>query len=333
MQAIGGASARASKMANAHPTRIERQAARWVVLFDGADWSDREVRAFRKWIAKSPEHRQAFVRASETWNALDLLARLEAFPLEASSAADLPRLDRRALIAGLGAGAVALGIGGYAAFAPSDAVAFETGIGEIRTITLSDGAVITLNAATRLELEEDEHTRRICLTKGEALFAVPHAASAFVITTPFGSARCAEGEILVKVLDAGARMSVLSGDTELRRPGLLPSAPVRAGAQSEAAFSRQDVSIASVDAARLAQRTIWREGRLFFDDTTLAEAVEDVARQTGARFEFADPALTELHIGGLIEARDLEGFLLLLRTNLAIQSERRDGVIVLSASR
>ena len=70
---------------------------------------------------------------------------------------------------------------------------------------------------------------------------------------------------------------------------------------------------------------------LAFDDTPLSEAVADVTRQSGVRFSFADPALADLRVGGLVRADDLDAFLALLTNNLAIASERRDDEIILSA--
>ena len=47
---------------------------------------------------------------------------------------------------------------------------------------------------------------------------------------------------------------------------------------------------------------------------------------------FADPALANLRVGGLIRADDLDAFLALLRNNLAINSERRGDEIMLTTT-
>ena len=315
-------------MAGEEPTRIELEAAHWVVLFDTPDWDARDVARFRRWVAKSDAHRLAFVGASETWSDLDLLGRLEAFPIAANDSAT-PFASRRLVLAGLGAGAAALGVASYAMLAPGSAQALETDIGEVREVALADGTIIILNAATRVEWGE----RNARIAAGEALFVIAAGVLPFVIKTPFGRIECEAGEILAKVLSECARVSLLSGAAAGQQRSFFRARETpRTDAHNEIVLSRNAVEVAPVASAPLLRRTLWREGQLAFDDAALAEAVEDVARQTGARFEFADPALRELRIGGLIRANDLEGFLRLLRENLAINAEHRDGVIMLSST-
>ncbi|UPT61503.1 MAG: DUF4880 domain-containing protein [Hyphomonadaceae bacterium JAD_PAG50586_4] len=168
------------------PTRIELEAAEWVVLFDTPDWDAGDVARFRRWMAKSDTHRAAFVGAAETWHELDLLARLEAFPIAANDVEDAPpATSRRVVLAGLGAGGLALGIAGYVAMAPARAEAFETAVGEVREAALPDGSLIVLNAATRIEVR----ARSASISAGEALFVIAAGASPFVIKTPMVRSR------------------------------------------------------------------------------------------------------------------------------------------------
>lgn len=315
-------------MAGEEPTRIEMEAAHWVVLFDTPDWDARDVARFRRWIAKSDAHRAAFVGASETWHELDLLARLEAFPIAANDAAP-PLASRRMLLAGLGAGVLVVGVAGYAALAPGEAQAFETQIGEVRDVRLADGSSLILNAATRVEVRERSATIRA----GEALFVIAAGDRPFVIKTPFGQIACEAGEVLAKVLADQARVSLLSGAAAGLQRGLLRARETpRTDAHNEMVLRRDAIDVAPVARAPLMRRTLWRQGQLAFDNAPLAEAVADVARQTGARFEFGDPALGDLRVSGIIRADDLDGFLLLLRENLAINAESVDGVFVLSST-
>jgi transmembrane sensor len=321
-------------MADDEPTRIELEAAEWVVKFDGSDWDSSDVCAFRRWVARSPSHRAAFVGASQTWNELDLLDRLETYPLAANDHGSDAGLSRRALVGGVFAGAAALGGIAYLSFMPGEAEAFETGVGELRDARLDDGTIVFLNAASRIEARVSDKTRSVRVVAGEALFVVPeNRMSALSILTPDGAVEIVSGEVLVKLLPDGARVTLLSDAARAWRTGILTrrnQVLVEPGAEIE--FRRPGLSVASVAEPIRARRTLWREGRLAFDNAPLAEAVADVARQTGARFEFADPALAELRVGGVIAAGDLEAFLLLLRQNLAINAERRDGMILLSST-
>ncbi|GAM97014.1 iron siderophore sensor protein [alpha proteobacterium U9-1i] len=317
-------------MTSPRETRIGREAADWVVKFDGVAFDARDVAAFRRWLARSEDHRAAFELASRTWHKLDLLARLEAFELPANDHA--PMISRRALAAG--AGVLAVGIGSYVALSGDNAEAFETGIGERREIALADGTRVLLNASSRIEARIREDRREARVTAGEALFSIAESgASVFSIATPSGEIQALSGEILVKLLPDGARVALLSdGARASRRTWTGQSSPVTAGANSEIMFGRADVAVDASTAEQLARRTLWREGMLAFDDTPLSEAVADVTRQSGVRFTFADPALADLRVGGLLRANDLEAFLDLLRDNLAVKAERRGDEIVLSSA-
>ena len=157
--------------------RIGREAADWVVKFDGVQFDARDVRAFRRWLAKSEDHRAAFELASRTWHKLDLLARLEAFDLPVND--DAPMISRRALAAG--AGVLAIGIGSYVALSGSNAEAFETGIGERREVELADGTRVLLNAKSRIEVRIGENRREARVTAGEALFSIAESTAGVLL--------------------------------------------------------------------------------------------------------------------------------------------------------
>jgi transmembrane sensor len=62
---------------------------------------------------------------------------------------------------------------------------------------------------------------------------------------------------------------------------------------------------------------------LAFDGEPLNEAIAEVSRQTGWRFELEDPALGEMRVGGYVAA-DPEAFIDLMSTSLDLEA-RRDG--------
>ena len=226
-------------MTSPRETRIGREAADWVVKFDGVEFNADDVAAFRRWLAKSDDHRAAFQLASRAWNQMDLLARLDAFDLAADDGAPVSLARRRALAASVGAGALAVGIGGYVVFSSGSAEAFETGVGEQREVNLADGTLVVLNASSRLEAEIRDDRRHARLLAGEALFQIAESnAGVFSIATPSGEVEAASGDILVKLLPDGARVALLSeGARASRRSWLGQSSPVLAGANSEIVLS------------------------------------------------------------------------------------------------
>ena len=58
---------------------------------------------------------------------------------------------------------------------------------------------------------------------------------------------------------------------------------------------------------------------LAFDGETLNEAIAEVSRQTGWRFELADPALGEMRVGGYVAA-DPEAFIDLMSSSLDLEA-------------
>ena len=121
----------------ARSERIAHEAAAWTVWLDGDDLKPRDIARFRRWLAKSEQHRQAFQHANRVWTDLDQLERLKSHPEIAALLASVDEpapetsahgvnpgaLDRRALLMGAGAGALALGLGGYDLLEPKRAEA------------------------------------------------------------------------------------------------------------------------------------------------------------------------------------------------------------------
>lgn len=314
-----------------------------MVLIDSELFDAAAAARFKRWIARSDAHRPAFLLASRAWGELDGLQKLKAYPdivalLEAGAGhappqpreASIP--DRRALLLGAGAAGIGICVVGYNVLRPTAAEAFETGAGEQRELRLTDGTIARLNAATRLEAQVTADQRRARVLHGEVLFTIAACeGDAFVISTRNGGVEAAGGDILVKVLPDGARISLLSEGARAWRAGFLSREnSVSLGPQSEVEFGREDLRVTQADAPLLERRTLWREGRISFDNAPLSEAVADVTRYAGVRFAFAEPELADLRIGGVIDARDLEAFLALLHEHLGITARRDGDVITLS---
>jgi ferric-dicitrate binding protein FerR (iron transport regulator) len=71
-------------------------------------------------------------------------------------------------------------------------------------------------------------------------------------------------------------------------------------------------------------RLSWQEHMLSFDGETLNEAIAEVSRQTGWRFELADAELGEMRVGGYVAA-DPEAFIELVSSSLGLEARREGG--------
>ena len=107
--------------------------------------------AFEGWLARSPEHQDAYAGVEEFWAAAGELGRhpdYAAARQRAEAAVDQARFTRRALAAGLAFAVVGLGsVGAYLQLAPGSLTdqSYRTAVGQRATVNLSDGSQVTLN--------------------------------------------------------------------------------------------------------------------------------------------------------------------------------------------
>ena len=233
---------------------------------------------------------------------------------------------------GAGGALAAAGVAALFVLRPSssEAAVYETPVGGRQTVTLDDASTIDLNAASRIAVEYAANERRVTMERGEALFDVrSDPARPFRVITPFGDLRVIGTSFSLKLMPDGARATVLRGEVE---------AEARVGRTTAIAHANEEIALSSETASATAlnneaseRRLAWRDGMLSFDGETLREAALDVERQTGVHFVFAEPSISELRVGGYIDARDADAFIALLRSNLSLTAERTgDGDVVLS---
>lgn len=310
----------------------ETEASRWIARLEAEDVTLRDHKRFRRWLAADPGNRTAYEAVSRTWDNLDALKFVDGPLLPAP-----PQRSRRWLVLG-GASAVAAAAVG-AALLPSlqdaGATPYTTGVGQRRSVALSDGSHIHLDANSAVRVAFDTRQRRVHMLRGEALFDVKDdAARPFAVATPYGVVQTKVGAFSLKFGDGGVRTTVLSGQLEsFGERGLVPAlaprgSPVRAGPNEEIVISDHHIAKTHVAPAIVARRLAWRDGMLAFDDESLSEAAQDVERQTGVRFEFAEQRLGELRVGGYIRADDSDAFMQLVESNLALHVERKSAALV-----
>lgn len=306
----------------------EIEASRWIARLEAEDVSLEDHRRFRTWLAKSPDNRPAYEGMARTWDNLDALAYLEAPPPVAAAR------SRRWLLLG-GAGAVAAAAAAGVVFVPllagdANATPYVTGVGERRSFELADGSSAELNADSALRVSMSARMRRAHLTRGEALFEVAHDdARPFVVRTAFGELRAPGASFLVKLGTQSARVTVFDGSVEAT-PKDDPSPPQALSANQEIVLGASSAEVTPIATEAVTRRLAWRSGMLAFDGDTLADAALEIERQTGVRFQFGDPSIAQLRIGGYISATDVDAFVELVETNLGLTATREGREVVLS---
>mgnify|MGYP000140156351 CR=1 FL=1 len=77
---------------------------------------------------------------------------------------------------------------------------------------------------------------------------------------------------------------------------------------------------------------LWREGRLGFERTTLAEAAQEFERYNAMPITFAESSIGEKRVTGLFSATDPIGFAKAIALSMDLKAEVRADSIILSQS-
>ena len=275
-QAVSDIAQSASHTPSARELRA--RAAVWLERRDCADWSLKDQTELDEWLAQSPGHMVAFLRAEAAWIRAD---RFSAFGPAMPESAAPSRLFAPMLLkiaAALGLVAV-LGVAASAMLSRPHERIYSTPIGGRETISFADGSRIELNTDTVLRARMTTEERVVWLDKGEAFFRIKHdAAHPFVVMV--GDHR---------VTDLGTKFMVRrdprqDGSRRRRRPRDVRPARC-AGAQSSSAADAgryRDGDRPKACALRAPPkrncRSIWRGGAAFWCSTTprLADAVDAI---------------------------------------------------------
>jgi transmembrane sensor len=284
-------------------------AAWWHAIFEvGHDTAEDRAR-FDAWLAANPAHRDAYNAVDLAWEGITAAAADPALLAMREEALGIARRrgswgERLAAVAAMFAvvvfGAVAaLQFGLF----PSGG-AFQTEIGERSTVTLSDGSRVTLNTNTRLTPLFDGKVRRVVLERGQAYFEVAKdKVHPFIVEAAGQRVRAVGTAFDVRVEPGAQGMAVTLVE------GRVTVEPVAASANAKLATLEPGDQL--VVKAALAPATVranvdrvtsWREGRLIFDDVSLADAVKEVNRYSRAQIVLGDARLQALRVSGVFDA-------------------------------
>jgi transmembrane sensor len=369
-------------------SQIREAAALWLVEFrtDSVDIAAR--RRFAAWLRQSPEHIKAYLNLVALWedarlydpqrrlniDTLVALARADRVitdiradarlngdadtitPEAHESRAAIPRQTvlRRLLRPRTGIAAVlslVMTCGPWWIAVHWRDGEYTTQIAEQRSVVLSDGSRVDLDALSNMRVKFTGDERTVELVSGQAIFRVTkdakrpfivHADGARVraVGTQFDVNRTPLGAVLT-VLEGGVAVRTSSGPSvdsfgsssrsettvhQLSAPGI--GSKVEAGQQ--VTISRGTITIPqSVDTSAV---TAWTRKLLIFTSTPLPVVAEEFNRFNSRQLAIASPELVDFHVTGTFRAFDpetLTNFVLLLRHQPGIEIlEKGDQIIV-----
>jgi transmembrane sensor len=326
---------RTAQLNKVAPRHIRAQAAVWVTDLHGPDRNADLEASVRRWIAEDPRHAAAFELATEAWQRSGNLP--GSLPNRASGRANDGRRAR------VSAPVLACAAVMFAAFLLAIYFARDgnlaTGPGEQKTIDLSDGTQVSLNANTHIVVQYDRHVRKVTLASGEALFnVIKHQSRPFIVVigdrkvlamgtsflvrreTGSGSAfsvTLMEGRIAVEPI---AWPDVLPSDTPAGLKVLNPGERLR--------FN--DESPETLDTPSIAKVTAWRRGQLIFDDISMAEAAAEFNRYGKDEMTIDSAVAAKMRVGGVFRIGDPSSFATAMANRYHLRIINRDHRIILT---
>lgn len=181
---------------------------------------------------------------------------------------------------------------------------YATSVGERRDVALSDGTVVTLNTASRMEVAYSDTARAVTLLEGQALFDVAPGKVPFIagaggsLTTALGT------EFDIRLRPEGPEITLVEGRVKVAREGESRTDVLTPG--QRLTLRGADTVITEVDTS---EATGWKTGMIRFRNVTLGEAIEEMNRYSAVQLTAPDAALAARRFSGVFMAGDQDVFL------------------------
>ncbi|NKJ43477.1 FecR domain-containing protein [Novosphingobium sp. SG720] len=322
---------------------VRDEAVAWLARLQSSSEDD-DHSAFEAWYAADARHADIYDDVLDNWDRMALAAHTPAG--EARGRLSTPRQSRPtsklalATVAALvlvifaGMGLHQLGLFGSTRPDPAQIV---SQLGEIRTITLSDGSRVTLDTDSKLGIAYSTGERRLTLARGRARFDVAHEATRPFVVMAGNGMVIAHGTIFdVDVQRQRMTVSLLRGSVEVREAASGLTREARKGrllAPGQRLVLEQRTP-PGAPIALPASETRWPTGMLSFEDAPLTEVVAAANRYNSTKIMLADPDVGALRFTGAFTATDAPGLARMLAATYNLGLSRDDhGNLILAARR
>jgi transmembrane sensor len=247
---------------------------------------------------------------------------------------------RRHLMVGLAAFLATVVVSSTLLWAPWRGQVIDTQRAERREVVLDDGTVMQLDPKTRVRVKFGTNSRTVSLERGRAVFRVfKDPKRSFLVDadntliraigTAFGVDRRRQ-DVIVTVMEGKVAVSSESS-APASREGRPAKNEKEAGA-SEALYltANQQVMVATSGRAQPVRQVnsgrelAWAQGRLVFENDTVAEVIEKFNRYNRLQLHVTDSALAARPVSGVFNASAPDSFIRFLRT-VADVKVARDG--------
>jgi transmembrane sensor len=306
---------------------IEAQAARWVVRADRGDLSGQARDALEAWLAADPRRRGAFARAEAAWSLMD---RTPTSAVQPAASGARARLDRRGLLAGFGAAVAACAavVVGPRLFS----MRYDTALGEIRRVPLSDGSMAAINTDTAIDVAMTPRLRQVKIDRGEAWFEVAKdAGRPFVVQSGAVRVRAVGTAFSVRRRDGGSEVLVTEGVVEVWSQDT--EGPPRRVSAGERTFVSDQAGAAMPAPAALEinRHLAWRDGQIVLDGDAFGEAAAEFNRYNSRKILIVGQDLSEEKLVGWFRTNEPESFARAAAASFGAQITVRGDAILVQA--
>ena len=317
---------------SAEDTRVQREAAFWLAVIETGEPSEADTARFEQWLEEDPANARAYEEVGRLWRDSAKLTHLGEIERPRGPARAWTGSPRRlvgmaaAAVVLLGLAVILVGPFGRAPEGP-----YVTDIGEIREIVLADGSEVTLGPKSRLDPGFSETERRVSLEEGEAFFAVvADPARPFLVTADGTNIRVLGTRFNVHEGPRGVTVAVAEGQVEVEtaaapadaEPARSPSGRRHRLGPGEKAVASAERGLVAIERVSLELPGAWRQGRLVYRDTTLAEVVADANRYSRTPIAIASAELAELRVFGTFRTGEIARMIADLEESLPVVAER-----------
>jgi transmembrane sensor len=312
---------------------IAAAAAQWDARLRSEECSAAVRGDFDEWLKADPAHARHFHLLQQALARLHAAGgihpRLRALRDAAVRLRRRERLQRGGLIA---ACLAAMAIVGWTVFPRTQAVSDEaesdtasvlyTAAGERTQVQLADGSEILLDTRTRLEVRYSHSQRSVHVLSGRAYFKVGRdPLRPFVVAAADQQVVAVGTEFDVRLDDRRLAVTLVEGRVDV---GSVEDGS--AGAASISMFAGEQLLVDLDDGGvRIAKADIektlsWRQGKIFFEDMALSDALAEMNRYSDAQIVLADPSLGDKQINGMFYTSNPHSFLVALEQYFGIRA-------------
>lgn len=345
-------------------SRAGEEAAEWWLRLQAQEMSRAEREQFVDWLRESAVHVAEMLHVASVHGALEQFQHWVRIVTDGAEdegtvvslpgrSHDRPAVARRSRLLWPAAAALAcIAIAITLLLSNLRGQTIETERGERREVVLTDGSVVQVDPESRLRVKFEEHSRRVFLDAGRALFRVAKnpdrpflvqadATTVRAIGTAFGVERKGQG-IVVTVSEGKVAIEGSSADPPSASLRDARSRPEASGASTftgakhvreahvfltaneQITVQPMDpaVQVRKVDSARA---LAWAEGRLVFDNAPLAEVVMQFNRYNRIQLRIEDEQLARRPISGVFNAADPESFIAFIQSTTSVHVDRQRG--------